>query len=424
MTIGTILRYQFGERRAIEEAANNRGTLITGFVLVLMTAVARNYDQTFILESPLWLLGPVLFSLVSGTFFFLVLYFGFIRRHLEGPQEFPAQRQWRTFLGLFWMTAPIGWLYAIPVERFLSSYDAAKANLILLGVVALGRVLLMGRIISVVQGMDWKRAVGWVLIPAAIEVLVTIFLGLIFEGLGRRTMASMAGLRNSPESVLIETALLRTTTGAVVVLCLVSLWLNLTKFDKRVVPFPCAAKLTLPVIRLISFGLGWALIAVPAQREQARFLTHARLVKAGKYREAIDFLTHYRQKDFPASRRLEPDPYEIKVFESLPATMKVLRSDDPEWIHKLYLDYLTIMFRHQGAYFYGYSPNAYAQALASLNQFPAGSNWIRLNSDSLARLRGVAESESDMDSKTLGSLLLGLGVPSKPRETNQFDLRE
>jgi hypothetical protein len=56
-------------------------------------------------------------------------------------------------MGLFWMTAPCAWLYALPVERLCpDSLTAIKVNFALLGIVATWRVLLMGRVISVLTG--------------------------------------------------------------------------------------------------------------------------------------------------------------------------------------------------------------------------------------------------------------------------------
>jgi hypothetical protein len=417
VSLATLLRFQFGDRSAIETAANNRGTLITGVVLVLLTAIARNYDQSFILESPLWLLGPILFSLVSGSFLFVILYYGFIRRHLEGPQEFPTSGQWRTFMGLFWMNAPIAWLYAIPVERFLPSYEAAKANLFLLALVSLGRVLLMGRIVSVVQGMDFRRAVGWVLIPAAIEVLLVVFVGGIFSPqFSRHIMAAMGGLRNAPEDVLIITAMMRATTGAVVVLGLTGLWLNLTKFDQTLCPFPSPAKGGVPIFGLLILAAAWIAIAIPAQREQKRFLEHAALVDSGKYREALDYLAKCQPENFPASRRLHPDPYDYDVFEALPRTISELTPADPFWIRQRYLDHLRIMFTHDSALVArpGYSPMF--EALARL---PEGTNWLRAQVVDLQNLQSGVERElaanpgERSNAILLSNVLNHLGIPPK-----------
>ena len=56
MNLRTIASFQLGKRHAIEAVAENRASFVTGLILVLLTAIPRNYDQTYILESPFWLL--------------------------------------------------------------------------------------------------------------------------------------------------------------------------------------------------------------------------------------------------------------------------------------------------------------------------------------------------------------------------------
>src|SRR5204862_7253608 len=115
----------FGAASAIREVASNRAALWTGIVLVLLTGIARNYDQSYFLKTPMWLIGPLAFSFFSGTFLYGILVRGLARRHF--PEGHQKGGQWVTFMAAFWMTAPIAWLYAIPVERFLNSYHAAQA---------------------------------------------------------------------------------------------------------------------------------------------------------------------------------------------------------------------------------------------------------------------------------------------------------
>jgi len=75
-------------------------------------------------------------------------------RGAAGPSFFAG---YRCFLGLFWMTAPLAWLYAIPYERFLPAGQATAANLWTLGLVAAWRVVLISRVFSVLLG---HRLVG------------------------------------------------------------------------------------------------------------------------------------------------------------------------------------------------------------------------------------------------------------------------
>jgi len=150
----------------------------------------------------MWLLGPLAFSFFSGSFLYAILIRGFARRHFS--KERRNERQWITFMALFWMTAPVAWLYAIPVERFLDPYRAAQGNIALLAIVSLWRVLLMSRVLSVLFEIHFVRALGWVLLAAVLEVIV----GALFGGsFSRRILAGMAGMRNAPEDALFGSVL-------------------------------------------------------------------------------------------------------------------------------------------------------------------------------------------------------------------------
>jgi hypothetical protein len=377
-----MLRFQYGQNDAIEAVARNRASLFTGLVLVLLTGIPRNYDQTWLLESPFWLVGPLIFSFFSGSFLFLILYFGFIRRHLEAPK--PKQAQWRCFISLFWMTAPVAWLYAIPVERFMTSYHAAQANLALLAIVSLWRVLLMARIISVMQKTPFLRALGWVLVPACLEVLLVVILTALFGGdFSRQIMAAMSGMRNAPEKVLMTAALNNVFTTALILLPIVLILLAVFRFRKTVPPFPEAGEGQMPVRTLCLLAAIWIAIAVPAQIEQYRFVTHAKLIETGKYRQSVDYLSHYTRKDFPASRRIEPNPYEYQVWEQLPNIMAVLQPSDPEWIRRLYLEHMDVMFSHYGL---ECGPSELVQMFAALERLPEGKDWIERNYSELSKI--------------------------------------
>jgi hypothetical protein len=384
LSLREMLRFQFGQRDAIETVARSRAALSTGLALVLLTAIPRNYDQSFFLESPLWLFGPPIFSAFSGTFLFLILYHGFIRRHLEAPQTISKAAQWRSFMSLFWMTAPVAWLYAIPVERFLNSYHAAQANLTLLAIVSLWRVLLMARVSSVLLKIKFLRALGWVLVPACLEVLLVVVGSVVFGGrASQQIMAGMAGMRNAPEENLIALALGNVFTGALVVLPAVVGLLAARRFSAGVQPFPKPAAAPLPVWPLLALAAAWIAIAALPQLEQYHFVTHAQLVEAAKYRESVDYLAQYARKDFPASRRMEPNPYEYQVWEQLPEIMATLKPSDPEWIRRLYLDHMEVMFSH---YYLHSSFAGQVQMLAALERLPEGKAWIERNRSQLSKL--------------------------------------
>ena len=415
MSLRTIASFQLGKRDAIEAVARSRGSFFTGVILVLLTAIPRNYDQTYILESPFWLFGPLLFSFFSGSFLFWILYSGFIRRHLEAPETVSRATQWRSFMSLFWMTAPVAWLYAIPVERFLNSYPAGEANLALLCIVSLWRILLMARIVSVLQKIRFVRALGWVLIPACLEIIFIVFFG---GTLSSQIMAGMSGMLNSPESALLLSAMGNVFVAALILLPIVLTILIVRRFAGTVRPFPVASNDSFPAWQLALLIFIWAAIAVPAQREQRRFVTHARLIELGQYRQSLEYLGRYTRKDFPASRRIEPDPYHYEAWERLPSVMAVLRPNHPEWVRRVYLDHMEALFSHR---WLACPPGSLLEMFSALERLPEGKEWIERNRTKLSKLRMAMETRSSRESDTkttqtlidLTNVLQRLGVDPK-----------
>ncbi len=159
-------------------------------------------------------------------------------------------------------------------------------------------------------------------------------------------MAAMSGMLNSPERALLLSAMGNVFIASLILLPIVLVMLLVSRFPGTVRPFPVASNDSLPVWQLALLVLIWTAIAVPAQLEQHRFVTHARFVERGGYRESLDYLGRYARKDFPASRRIEPNPYHYEAWERLPNLMAVLRPNDPEWVRRVYLDHMEALFSH------------------------------------------------------------------------------
>jgi hypothetical protein len=155
MGIGTLLRYLIGERTAILTLAEHPRSWLVGLIFVLSAGFAREYDQEDLLHDPWYLLLPLGASLLSSFLLFCVLYGPTMLLRKPGP---PFLTAYRAFLGLFWLTAPLAWLYAIPYERLLDSVSAVHANLATLAVVSAWRVALMVRVAVVLLGMPLGAA--------------------------------------------------------------------------------------------------------------------------------------------------------------------------------------------------------------------------------------------------------------------------
>ena len=142
-------------------------------IFVFSAAFAREYDAEYILHRPWIMLVPLGASLVSSLLLWCVLWLATIGASTSAP---PFWRNYRVFLGLFWMTAPLAWLYAIPVERFLAPADAVRANYAFLGIVAAWRVFLMIRVAQVFTGRKAPAATALVIIYGYVVMTIALYL--------------------------------------------------------------------------------------------------------------------------------------------------------------------------------------------------------------------------------------------------------
>ncbi len=171
MRVTTIFAYLIGRRRAILDIASARASLGVGALLVLSAALARNYDRVSLVHEPWRLLGPFVASIGISGLLFLFIY-GFAR--LKGMRSPGIGRAYGAFLALYWMMAPMAWLYGIPYERFLSPVNAAEANLRTLALVSVWRVGLMIRVVSVTFDLPVRTAFALVLLFVDIAALVAL----------------------------------------------------------------------------------------------------------------------------------------------------------------------------------------------------------------------------------------------------------
>ncbi len=160
MTVSTLLRYLIGNRQAILDLASSRWSLLVGALFVLSAGFAREYDGNDLRMEPWHLALPFGASLVSSLALFCLAWCGQFRKEPR-PVFISA---YLSFLGLFWMTAPLAWSYAVPYERFLSAVDAVLANLWTLGLVSVWRVALMSRALVVLLNYRPWAAVSVVLL--------------------------------------------------------------------------------------------------------------------------------------------------------------------------------------------------------------------------------------------------------------------
>jgi hypothetical protein len=160
MTLTTLVPFLLGGRQAIVYVAGCSGATGLGAVFVLSAGFAREYDAEDLLHQPWHVLLPMAASLVTSLLLFAIVYAAASKHAVRPIAASPAYRR---FLTVYWMTAPLAWIYAIPVEQFLSAGNAVRANLWFLGLVSLWRVLLITRCVSVLLGPSYPAALLLVL---------------------------------------------------------------------------------------------------------------------------------------------------------------------------------------------------------------------------------------------------------------------
>lgn len=193
MKLRTLAAFLVGDREAILALAGDPRALWVGMFMVLSAGFAREYDAEYLLAEPWHLLIPFGGSLLAS--FLLHALVHFVGRWEERPAFFASYRR---FLTLFWLTAPLAWAYAIPYERFLDDLGAVQANLLTLLVVALWRVLLTIRIVSVLYGAPWTRALHPVLLFSDTLALIGV------QAVPFPLIAIMGGVRLEPGEAALQ----------------------------------------------------------------------------------------------------------------------------------------------------------------------------------------------------------------------------
>lgn len=409
MTLGTILRYQLGQATAIREVAANRAGLWIGGILVLTAAVARHNDQTFILEKPYWPISPLFFSFFSSLFLYSFIYPLCLRQPVEEGKDHPGFGvQYPPFLALFWMTAPLAWLYALPVERFLSSGPATLANLGLLGLVAGWRVWLLTRVLHVLTEIPFGRLLSVVLLPACFEWFALSVAG-VFS-----LVDIMGSLTHSPEEKVLGNAAV-TSFWASIVLGLVALVdVIASKKTKTFSPLSTPKSYAFRARPLAFLLACWVGAAIWTQIELSRSYHLERLVKAERYADALKFLSAHQPKDFSPSRRLFPDPYRAEVFDHLDGLFKAMDGKESSWVRTTYLAHLEIMFGHPSfAYARGRNPAGLLLNIAhALERLPEGRGWVEAHRAVLTKAASLTYDNRDQaESEAMRRQMRKLGVP-------------
>lgn len=370
LSVITLVRYLSGSRPAILALATHPSSLFVGMLFVFSAGLAREYDGEDLLHEPWHLLIPFAASLATSFVLFVIMdVIATVHRVMRGlsptygtdpllsptkgsqmtplPQatievQSPAQTglvgRYRVFLSLYWLTAPLAWLYAIPMERLLGSErDAASANLWLLAAVAFWRVLLITRVCSVLYRTSF----------AASFFPVMLFADSLAIGIMRQIpvdiLVMMGGVRmTDSELSLAEAKLLVVVLGTLswpiwAIGSLYSFFGPKWSWTVGPVTAPKPVNRTVWLIAVASIVLLLAILPWTQPEQQLRYsVEHA--VETGRYRDAVDILSAHQQTDFPPF--WNPPPRvgfrneRLRILKIIAA----LRDDDSPWVRKVYFD--------------------------------------------------------------------------------------
>lgn len=335
MGLRTLVLYLLGNRAAILQVAATKHALWLGLLFVLSAGFAREYDGEDLLHEPWHLLIPLGASLATSTLLFAVIWIVF-----HGWRTFPRGK-YAEFLTLYWMTAPLAWIYAIPVERFLDARTAMIVNLCLLAIVSVWRVVLIIRVISVLFDTSMLR-VAWPVTLFADSLLIVIIAST------PNLLVIMGGVRtDTSEGVLRATATFVGISGYMCwwIWALTTTITFFVNFDRSApengTAHPQAAPPTQRVWRLaVGALLIWIVILPFTQPQQWRRYYAERLADDGNYPELIAYLSKYSASKFPP--HWDPPPREdseVRGYELMAVSAAFERLPDARdvpWIWAAY----------------------------------------------------------------------------------------
>lgn len=300
LTVGTLLGFLVGRRSAIVAIAQSPWSVVIGAIMVVAGGFARHYDGASLLHQPWIVFRSMLASLVVSASLFLVIYLAaWLRTRGEpGAARPPILQAYRSFLGLFWMTAPIAFLYAIPVELFMAEEDAVAANITALAIVSVWRVALMVRVVNVCYGFHPGAALVLVMIVADAAALVALAVAPI------PTIDFMGSIQRTAAEKLITSAAVNVMVLAVYSIPIwilgTMLALHMARAEWPVLTRLPGDRPTRGLIALSIFMvLAWAPILPFTQPEQIRRHRVEALLDDGRIEEALQEMSKHNRTDYP-----------------------------------------------------------------------------------------------------------------------------
>jgi hypothetical protein len=337
MRLSTIARYLIGDRAAILSLGADRSTPLVGAVFVLSAGLARSYHTVDLRDQPWRLLTPFAVSTVLATVLLLTTYIGPWKgpadEKVEKASSFP--RRWLSLLGLFWMTAPLAWLYGIPCERFTDPLTATQAKVWTLALVAGWRVVLMTRVLSVLSGRSVVATFFHVMLLAD----AMVFIGISVAKLP--LIQFMGGIRLTESEGFLSGIAFLTTILAIYSFPVWLIGALLALFGPRcwniAAPGQQSGSKTVWLVAAGSVAAGLLMLfwTLPEQRLATRAES---LLHSGSIEQALAMMSARQRSEFPP--QWEPPP-RVGYGEETPALLDVLeamtQTPTADWVRQGYL---------------------------------------------------------------------------------------
>ncbi|MBX3388150.1 MAG: hypothetical protein KF691_01700 [Phycisphaeraceae bacterium] len=331
MTTRSVVMCLLGSRREIEAIANSRWALPVGLLFVFSGGVARYYDNAYLPAEWHVLLRGIGVTLINSFVLFgLACVFA---------AKADVWKQWGkrylAFLGLFWISAPMAWLYGIPYEQFLSPVDAVRANAWTLSIVSAWRVLFAARILSNLLGVSFAAMVFPVLFFSNAAVLVATSL------MPRPLFDLMGGMQlTEVEREIANRAIETQAVATIAIIPLALAMLLAAALARRTGAMAIVQTSTMPKGALVFAGSALVIWINPARAmlpEQERRYRAESALRGGRIEEGLRELSRHVRADYPPA--WEPPP--VLLYQeknpSMASIREAIRQKPPApWVLDLY----------------------------------------------------------------------------------------
>jgi hypothetical protein len=298
MTPALWLSLLGGDADAIRQIAASRWSLAIGAILVLSAALARSHHRHDISRKPAVLLIPFGASLAAAYALCVLLVL------TTGRRDFLSA--WPVWIALFWGTAPLAWLYGLPVECWTTPLGAIKARFLSLALVSVARVAITIRAVDVLTQCGGPAAFFEVMLFADLFLLAALWCARprshekppqLFTGMGAmspRAPRDVRWLRSISWKIAVAAIL-------TFPLWLLGVFITSGASANWSVPQMLAGQPPAAATWGVALGavVAWSLLSLAPQRWLRRAGMIERLVDAGDYARAAELLSTSRPRDFP-----------------------------------------------------------------------------------------------------------------------------